>query len=1373
MLASSFLDPVLGIDVHFEMVPTPAPVPTPIPNPFIGVVFDPLGLAAGIAIGAAIGAVMGASFQGPVLYWTAFPATNTGTEAKHVPGHILIPPGTMWAPFPKTPKPVIHPGETPKPALPVKPENDAVVITGSKTVTVMGSNAVRLGDIALSCSEPLRLPSSVVLAVPKGAPILIGGPMSLDIMAALMASLRTRFVSDSLHALLSRLKPSRFRNALHRIVCFFTGHPVDVASGKVMTEFVDIELPGPLPLKIERIYSSAFASRTGPVGHGWSFSLDQAIWRERGKVVLLAEDGREIEFDTFDFPQHRIEPGQRVYDRINRLTLHCEKDGAWRVVDHEGVVREFAPVPGRSDGRAMIMRIRSRCGFHEITFHYGVEGGKQPSAIGRLEWVRDSGGRFVHLRWDAQGRVTELHLPQPQGEGFYRHRRYEYDAAGDLVGVTDSLGHSWRFAYVTHLLTQETDRNGLSFYFAYDGLGEDAWCVRTWGDGGIYDHALSYDKHKHVTFVTNSLGFTTQYHMNLVGQVVKVVDPLGGETKYEYDPATLQRTKIVDPSGATTSYSYDTQGNRVGFMAPDGSEARYRFQARDARPVEAVDFAGFEWRWSYDSAGRVTACRLANGHEAHYEYDGAFPVRMRLPGGATVRFEHSERGELLKIVDAHGGTQLNRHDALGRLVATTLPTGATESYHYDTEGRLHATQNNVTTGRRFEHDAEGNLVRIEDAEKTVHYRYGACGRLVGHREGNVETRLTYDTELRLTAIQNALGERHELVRNPCGLVERERDFDESVTEYQYDADGKPIRVRRGSGRTTDLLYDLQGRLIEVSHGDDTFERYAYRPDGFLLAAINTEAEITFERDPMGRVLAENARLANGQETSVRSVYGGDGRRIRIETADHTQVIERDLLGNVTRIDAPEHAWQVSFARDALGLETARSFSNGASGRWQRDPVGRPVGRALSGQGFEHQQRFEWQGVSRLRRVEDSALGEVAYHYDEHGRPIAASMNGEPWCAREPEPLAVSDHDRAALAARYLPGQRPRRVEDAELEYDLDGRLVTARRNDGSETRYRWDDGGMLASVALSDDRELRLAYDALGRRIRKQLVERDPTGAWRPVDERRWVWNGSDPLTEIGHDDRSTHWVFEGERFEPLARLDREGSLSAFVDQVGAPSEWVDDRGRLVARIRVDLHGRQVSFLANGPRSPWGWPGQYHDEETGLCYNRFRYYDPRVGAYISRDPIGLFGGLYPRSYVPNPLAFADPLGLDYRPWQIHSPGYNDVVQKGLHFYGPGHIELAVRPDHKGGITFTNAIPGDASHSGLKGAIDAAKDRFANNAGFRADILAKAREGVSSLLEHAKDQSSDSLRDLARGRSREMRDIARNVERHEGGGGCSK
>jgi len=94
MLASSFFDPMLGIDIHWELVPMPAPTPTPIPNPFTGIVQDFTGLAAGIAISNAIGAVMGASFKGPVLYWGAIPATNTGTEGIHIPGHILIPPGT-------------------------------------------------------------------------------------------------------------------------------------------------------------------------------------------------------------------------------------------------------------------------------------------------------------------------------------------------------------------------------------------------------------------------------------------------------------------------------------------------------------------------------------------------------------------------------------------------------------------------------------------------------------------------------------------------------------------------------------------------------------------------------------------------------------------------------------------------------------------------------------------------------------------------------------------------------------------------------------------------------------------------------------------------------------------------------------------------------------------------------------------------------------------------------------------------------------------------------------------------------------------------------------------------------------------------------
>ncbi|MFD9124449.1 RHS repeat domain-containing protein [Kitasatospora sp. NPDC059571] len=60
-------------------------------------------------------------------------------------------------------------------------------------------------------------------------------------------------------------------------------------------------------------------------------------------------------------------------------------------------------------------------------------------------------------------------------------------------------------------------------------------------------------------------------------------------------------------------------------------------------------------------------------------------------------------------------------------------------------------------------------------------------------------------------------------------------------------------------------------------------------------------------------------------------------------------------------------------------------------------------------------------------------------------------------------------------------------------------------------------------------------------------------------------------------------------------------------------------------------------------------PGQYHDDESGLAHNYFRYYDPATGRYLSSDPLGLGAGPNPHAYVPNPLAWIDPLGLKKQP----------------------------------------------------------------------------------------------------------------------------
>ncbi|MCP2262650.1 RHS repeat-associated core domain-containing protein [Streptoalloteichus tenebrarius] len=127
--------------------------------------------------------------------------------------------------------------------------------------------------------------------------------------------------------------------------------------------------------------------------------------------------------------------------------------------------------------------------------------------------------------------------------------------------------------------------------------------------------------------------------------------------------------------------------------------------------------------------------------------------------------------------------------------------------------------------------------------------------------------------------------------------------------------------------------------------------------------------------------------------------------------------------------------------------------------------------------------------------------------------------------------------------------------------------------------------------------------------------------------------------------------------FRPLTQTERSPLRDApqeWIDQrfyaivtdlVGTPTELVDPAGNLAWHHRTTLWG---AFLP-GPRSaaycPLRFPGQYHDPETGLNYNYFRYYDPIAGRYGSNDPIGLLGGNNPHEYVGNPIEWADPLGL--------------------------------------------------------------------------------------------------------------------------------
>ena len=123
-------------------------------------------------------------------------------------------------------------------------------------------------------------------------------------------------------------------------------------------------------------------------------------------------------------------------------------------------------------------------------------------------------------------------------------------------------------------------------------------------------------------------------------------------------------------------------------------------------------------------------------------------------------------------------------------------------------------------------------------------------------------------------------------------------------------------------------------------------------------------------------------------------------------------------------------------------------------------------------------------------------------------------------------------------------------------------------------------------------------------------------------------------------------WVYDGESFTPVAKVTEQERYTIVHDYLGTPTQAYDSRGKLVWEMLLDVYGNAKEYTGEKCFIPFRYQGQYEDEKTELSYNRFRYYDPRQGNYISTDPIGLAGNnptLY--GYVKDTNSLFDVTGL--------------------------------------------------------------------------------------------------------------------------------
>jgi len=1246
------------------------------------------------------------------------------------------------------------------------PNGMAMAMAAAQTA----ADAAKAAVAALMGTDPGAPPcmGAVMMGVPT---VLIGGlpiPPIENFARAFFMKL-TKPLADVLHSLIGKtLGPGRAANFFHELVCHTTGHPVDVASGRMLTSAVDLKLPGPLPLTLKRNYATSWSDRDSVLGWGWSHSYDQAVWIEpegdqgTTRVVYRAEDGREIEFYPADVTNRPdwLQPNEH-WDRFNRLTLRMLGKAHYQIVSADGITREFRAVLGRrvTGGMPIVPAGRARWDLARLTLLRDRAGNRISFGYdnaGNLDTIIDSGGRELRLESDRAGHLARILVPHPTSSGFVEHVRYTYSSQGDLTEVHDALGNPFRMAYEGHLLVRETNRIGLSFYFVYEGGGPDARCVKTWGDGGIYARKLIYDTVNHVTISEDSYGHKTIHQMNADNAVVSVTDALGGQTKYVFDGA-YRKVSETDAMGAETKWEYDPRGNCTKLTLPDGAEVSVEFNDRN-QPVFAVDALKGQWQWGYDGRGLliVRVDPLDRSVRFVWEPDpqaatvAAFrgrpadapppPYRLRAvmdPGAHRTTLTYDPAGNLIAFRAPNGAENRWAHDRLGTCLVATDPQGNRQVREHDGRGRVTRVREPDGNVRQLVYDAEGNVLSARDRQHDVSFTYQGLGRLHARTEAGTTVEFEYDLEERLIGIKNEHGHVYRLERGPTGLVVKETGFDSVTRRYERDLAGRVRELRRQDDRSTTYEYDAVGRVTGVNHWDGGREDYAFDAAGALIQAKNGAGIVTFERDQLGRVTKELAG-----DDWVESLYDVLGMRVRLRSSRGLdQRIDRNDMGDVVGIRAStrgaseaspgdrrpggpsgDAVWEARFQRDNIGLELERALPGGIAARWERDSLGRPKTHVLwSASTSTVAWHYTWDVSNRLNQLVDVLKGPTRYEHDALGSLSAATYADGSVDWRVPDAVGnlyrtANRNDRRYGPAGQLLEARNESGGVTRYEYDLDGNLVkkveldasaSARSDgelDGGGTveapgrvwSYQWDGAGMLSKVVRPDGDAVEFGYDALGRRLWKRFRDRTT----------RWIWDGNVPLHEwvertdeegvasapapetqtavdeaiarrrqasqaarpaqgppgdgapaeaappgaipdrdAGTADRPITWLFDPETFAPLAKLVGDSRCGIVVDHLGTPRAMYDASGVEVWSADIDAYGNLREVKGERGACPFRWPGQYEDPETGLYYNRYRYYDPAAGSYISRDRLKYHASLRFYGYVSDSTRQIDPLGL--------------------------------------------------------------------------------------------------------------------------------
>lgn len=1035
----------------------------------------------------------------------------------------------------------------------------------------------------------------------------------------------------------------------------FAGHPVDVATGEQFTAAHDVEVPGVSPLIFRRVYNTTFLDRPpGVLGPGWVHAFEASLQRDLDGYVFEGHDGDRVEFDDIDGRFATGRDGASLLNRAASMELRREGDLLavyhWHSVDEP--VHKYMFDARHGDTMLLAARLLpSGQGLHI-----------QRDPLGRAVAVTQAQERRrLHLTYDDQGRLSTLHLgfaaDHPRDAQLVA--RYEYDARSRLIAVYDALGLAQRYDYDDHhRLTLESDRRGGTYRMRYDAEGR---CIESTGDHGYRKTTFHYEPGR-TTRVVDSLGYETLYQYNAQGQVERKILPNGAQHLTQLD----EHGRIVaeiDPLGGTTQYHYDSIGRVARKVFPNGAAIHYDYDEHH-QPRRVTEPDGAVWEFRYERGALIEVIDPFERHVRYYRGPQNELLGALTSSGQELNITPDPRVATETLRDQFGVLTHRVLDLYLNPVETSDALGLLSKAEYDPLGRLLRSERPDGTTRRFEHNPGGDLTRLTDARGGVwqaHYTpYGDCTEQIDPLGRS--HRFTWDTEKRLTSITNPQGETASFEYDLVGNLVAIQHFDGTRELATYDLAARLTSRTRPDG--TRLLHDRDpvGNLLKLTVAGappdaPPLRRFKYDECGSPLEATSPDAQVLFEYATGGRLIAETQ---NGRRIQFDYDSRGLLRQRHLEgTLAGPLTFEHDARGRLRRFSTPTGQGQTYDydARDqcverTLGLPTHSVVSNSETiplpppqrelrkydlqGRLRYQSIGKLTTRTFTydAEGsltelidqLRGRRTYRYDLADQLVSSVSDALGQHNYRYDLNGNLAYKGFDG----------LAYSSGNRLE---RILAGPA-----SVELQRDVNGQLVrqtSAERDD----RYEWDALGQLVRVLHRDGSETTFKYDALGRRVEKthRAAPSEPSSSeTRRETCTRYYWSGDDLLAEQRGDQLTEYamWGFVAEA------LWENGAIRHVVSsQQGVPQELIDERGRIVWQGTYDDWGKLVAERGE-TTCRLRLPGQLYDEETGLHYNRFRYYSPDAGQFISPDPIGFEAGSNLFRFAPNAHNWNDPLGLE-------------------------------------------------------------------------------------------------------------------------------